>query len=75
MTESARQAAKMKIKTAGIGATYRHLGGYLDVVVTRFHEPTGRVWWRQARGPGPGDSHRNLDCEDFLSVYALKRRA
>jgi len=64
------QEAKEKIK---VGATYRHLGGYKDVVVTHFNETTGRVWWQQARGPGPADSHRNLDCRDFLTAYELKR--
>ncbi|MFF9559323.1 hypothetical protein ACF1DY_26330 [Streptomyces albus] len=66
---SDRDKAKQQIK---VGATYRHRGGYKDVVVTDFCEVTGRVSWRQASGPGPGDHYRNLDCEDFLTAYALR---
>lgn len=74
MPETAWQEAKRKMKTAGIGATYQHPHGS-SVVVTRFHEPTGRVWWQRASGPGPADSHRSRDCDDFLSVYTLQRGA
>ncbi|MGW6602592.1 hypothetical protein [Streptomyces sp. NPDC055036] len=73
MAETEWQAATRKIKTAGMGATYRHIGGYGDIVVTHLHEPTGRVWWQKPDGPGLADRHRNLTCEDFLSVYELSR--
>ncbi|WP_125264859.1 hypothetical protein [Streptomyces alboflavus] len=56
-----------------VGATYRHRGGYKDVVVTAVNKSSGRVSWRSPDGPGLADSHRNLHWADFLSAYELKR--
>ncbi|OKI35046.1 hypothetical protein A6A29_16625 [Streptomyces sp. TSRI0281] len=57
---------------AGVGALYEHRTDHTQVVVVEIHEPTGYVRWRRASGPGWGDRHRNLKCEDFLRVYRLK---
>ncbi|AJP04802.1 hypothetical protein TU94_28510 [Streptomyces cyaneogriseus subsp. noncyanogenus] len=64
-----RLAAMRQIK---VGATYQHIHGDRDVVVTDLDEDTGYVWWRAASGPGPADSHRTLYCADFLTAYRLK---
>jgi hypothetical protein len=64
-----RLAATRKIK---VGATYRHLGGYRDVVVTGLNEDTGYLYWQAASGPGPADAHRTMYCIDFLTAYELK---
>jgi hypothetical protein len=55
-----------------VNATYTHVDGGADVIVTAFDETTGQVSWQRAAGPGPLDDQRTLFAVDFVTAYTRR---